>query len=551
MLKITHKNLLLSKKAALPADIKIPLTGTEEAIFSFIREATTSIPGQPTPRVAGGWVRDKLLGKMSKDIDITVEGMKGVDYANYLKQYAQNKYGPKQNVIGTIKDTEARPEQIKNLAVAFLRIYGEDVEILNLRGNEVYEEGNRNPVSTNFEATPEEDALRRDLTINSLFYNVLTGRVEDFTGQGYDDLATMTLRTPLDPDRTFKDDPLRLLRVLRFHSRYKNSKIAPEVIEAMRDPDVQKMIYRKMHDKNDPMGIVTERTAEEFRKILVGQQPEKAVRLMYETGLLQNMLNLPPEFHPLNMDQRNKHHALTVIDHTLEVLKNVNILSQEYDIDKEDRMMLNAAAIFHDIGKLDPRSHKIKPDGSVGYSGSLTRDDALTHQQSSADVFSGFAKALGLNNKEQKKIHSLVSKHMDPHAHVEDGVIPSDKQLRKFKTKNEDWFLLYIHSMADAMSKSTESDRTRTEPYQKNIQRLNDPALFPQPVGNKDLLNGKDIMSIVGLPPNPPAGMKGYIEVVKDRIQEEQFSNPNLTKEEAIKIVQNMISSGELSQYYV
>lgn len=553
MLKITLKNLYSLKTASLPDDIKLPLSGTEDAIFSFIREATAITPGSPVSRVAGGWVRDRLLGKESKDIDITVEGMKGVDFANHLKQYAQNKYGPNQNIIGTIKDTEARPEQVKNLAVAFLRIYGEDIEILNLRGNEVYEEGSRNPISTDFNATPEEDAFRRDLTINSLFYNIQTGRIEDFTGKGYDDLATMTLRTPLDPEQTFKDDPLRLLRVLRFHSRYGNSKIAPEVIQAMHNPEVQQMITKKMHDRNYPMGIVTERTAEEFRKILVGQQPEKAVRLMYESGLLQGMLNLPESFHPLSMDQMNKHHALTVIDHTLEVLKNVNQLATKYDVSKDDRMMLNAASIFHDLGKLDPRSHKNKDDGSRGYSGDPNNPEGLTHQQSSADIFGSFADSLGLNNKEKKKIHGLVLKHMDPHAHVEgDVAIPSDKQLRKFKTKNEDYFLLYLHAMADSMSKSTEPSPERTIPYEQNLQRLQDPALFPQEISQKQLLDGRKIMNIVGLPPAPPPGVpKSYINLIQDRIQDEQFNNPNITENDAIQIVQNMISSGELSQYYV
>ena len=100
--------------------------------------------------------------------------------------------------------------KFKNLAVAFLKIYGQEVEILNLRGGEVYEEGSRNPVSTRF-GTPEEDAFRRDLTINAMFYNINTQQIEDLTGHGMEDLKTMTLRTPLDPLETFQDDPLRFV----------------------------------------------------------------------------------------------------------------------------------------------------------------------------------------------------------------------------------------------------------------------------------------------------------------------------------------------------
>jgi len=88
-----------------------------------------------------------------------------------------------------------------------LKIYGQEVEILNLRGSEVYEEGSRNPVSTQL-GNPIEDAYRRDLTINTLFYNINNGEIEDFTGNGFKDLSTMTLRTPLDPIKTIKAEDI-------------------------------------------------------------------------------------------------------------------------------------------------------------------------------------------------------------------------------------------------------------------------------------------------------------------------------------------------------
>lgn len=550
---ISHK---IHKTSALPANIKIDLSPKERQIFSFIQSAVQQIPGNLTVRVAGGWVRDRLLNRPSKDIDLTVEGMKGVDFADYLKNFAIQNYGANQKVIGTIKDTEARPEQIKNLAVAFLKIFGEEIEILNLRGKEVYEEGSRNPVSTDFNATPEEDAHRRDLTINALFYNINTGRIEDFTGKGYDDLATMTLRTPLEPKATFTDDPLRLLRVLRFNSRYPNSRIAPEVLQAMSDPEVHHQIVRKILNPDDPMGIVTERTAEEFRKIMKGEQPEVALEIMYKTGLLQKMLNLPESFNPLDMDQRNLHHQQTVINHTLSVLKNMNDISKEFKLDDNQRMMMNISALFHDLGKLDPRSQLMKSDGTIGYFGDPSRPDSITHQQSSADVFSAFSKSLGLTNKEQEFIGELISSHMNPHAHVEAGDSPpTDKQLRKYIRKNPSWVFQYMHAMADSMSKTDTADPTATQPYRDNLQRLRDLAPTADSFGNlpptQDLLNGREIMSLVGLPPAPPPGLTGYINIIKERIAESIDENPNLTKEEAVQIVREMISNGELDAYRV
>jgi len=553
MCMLTIFNSLLRKEAALPPNITIDLDAREERIFSFIREACKEIPGNPTARVAGGWIRDKLLGKPSKDVDITVDIMKGVEFAEHLKQFAVKRYGAGQKVIGTIKDTEARPEQIKNLAVAFLKIFGQEVEILNLRANEVYEEGNRNPVSTEANVTAEQDAFRRDLTINSMNYNINTGRIEDFTGQGYDDLATMTLRTPLEPKKTLVDDPLRLLRVLRFHSRYSNSKISPELVEAMKDPNVQHQIVRRMHDPQEEMGIVTERTSEEFRKIMMGNQPEEAIRIMYDTGLLQKMLNLPSSFAPLEMDQRNKYHEMNVIDHTLLVLKHMNNVAQEFGLDNEQRVMMNISSLFHDLGKLDPRSHKARPDGTVGYSGDPNNPNAVNHEQASDDVFKMFAKSIGLTNKEQSTISDLVSSHMRPHNHIEDEAKPSDKQLRKYIRKNPSWVFQYMHAMADAMSKGEQPDESASQPYRDNLERIRALAPSADSFGNQspaqDVLNGKEIMQIVGLPAQPPPGLPGYINIVKERVNEARDGNPDMTQDDATLVVQQMMSSGELNAY--
>lgn len=552
MIKFFAKNII--RTAALPPDIKIQLDGVENKIMQFLRDCIASQAKPLVLRIAGGWVRDKLLGKPSKDIDITVEGMTGIEFANLAKYYAQNAFGPGQNIVGTVKDTEARPEDIKNLAVAFVRIYGQDVELLNLRGQEVYQEGSRNPVSVDMNASAEQDAFRRDLSINSLFYNINTDRIEDFTGHGYDDLSTMTLRTPLDPIQTFRDDPLRLLRVIRFYSKYSNAKIAPEVLQAMKDETVQRQIVNKMIDTNSVGAIVPERVAIEFRKIMSGQQPDKAVRILYETGLLDRMLNLPPEFHPLNMNQMNKHHKLSVIDHSIQVLRNVNDLCREYELDEDDRMKMNIASLFHDLGKLDPRSHNGKVDGERGYSGDPNNPNSLTHQQSSGDVWGRFALALKLSEEETSFIKDVVLQHMNPHAHIEGNASDAtDKQLRRYLRKNPSWFFQYIHATADAMSKQEETNQQSGIPYRQNIDRLR--GLLPgmDSYGRmspaQDLLNGQEIMRIVGLPPKPPLGMVGYIEIVKEKIREAQDENPSMTKNDAILLIQNMISAGQFSAY--
>lgn len=109
------------------------------------------------------------------------------------------------------------------------------VDLVNLRKEE-YAEDSRIPVMEF--GTPEEDALRRDLTINALFYNINEDKVEDFTKMGIEDLKNGFIRTPLEPYTTFKDDPLRILRVFRFASRY-SFKCDPEIIECVKNPEIQ------------------------------------------------------------------------------------------------------------------------------------------------------------------------------------------------------------------------------------------------------------------------------------------------------------------------
>ncbi len=542
MLKIYSKRLT----AQILPNVKIELDATESKIFNVLREASKEMPGQPVVRVAGGWIRDKLLGRNSKDIDVTVSNMTGEQFGAHLAAF------DKRRGLGAVSNISNRSaDQTENIAVGFLKIYGQEVEILNLRGKEEYVEGDRNQISTGI-GTPEDDAFRRDLTINSMFYNINTGQVEDYTGKGYEDLATMTLRTPLEPVKTFTDDPLRLLRVLRFNSRYPNAKIDIETLAAMKDPTVQFQIVRRLVNPIDTQGIVPERTADEFRKIMKGEQPEAAIRTMFHTGLLQKILGLPSEFNQLEMDQRNPHHQLNVIEHTLEVIRNTNKMAKEFELDDDQRMMMNMTALFHDLGKLDPRSHKDKPDGTRGYTGNPANPEGLTHQQSSALQWNRLAKALKLSDNETQTIHDLVKGHMNPHAHIEGAEnAATDKQLRKYIRNNPLWVFQYIHAMADAASKSKVSDADAAIPYRENLERLRELAPTADAFGKmepqQDLLKGGPIMQMVQdftgrrISPRPAEGQQSYIETIKELVRNELDANPNLSVEDATAIAQNWI----------
>lgn len=174
---------------------------------------------KPELRVTGGWVRDKLLSLTSHDIDISIDTMTGYRFGTLMQQFLEqpeSKASYDQSVLGSLAKIEKNPEKSKQLETATTKIFGLDIDLVNLR-KETYSEDSRNP--TMEFGTPEEDALRRDATVNALFYNLSTSQIEDFTGRGLHDMERKLIKTPLPPLQTFKDDPLRVLRSIRFASR--------------------------------------------------------------------------------------------------------------------------------------------------------------------------------------------------------------------------------------------------------------------------------------------------------------------------------------------
>ncbi|KAF4646929.1 CCA tRNA nucleotidyltransferase, mitochondrial, partial [Perkinsus chesapeaki] len=150
---------------------------------------------------------DKLLGKESDDIDIAVDDMSGESFAYKVKDFlATTSPNASCSSVGVVR---ANPDQSKHLETATLRVLDVSLDVNNLR-TETYTQDSRIPVVSL--GTPQEDASRRDFTINALFYNLRTAAVEDYTGKGLDDLRAGIIRTPLEPTITFQDDPLRILR---------------------------------------------------------------------------------------------------------------------------------------------------------------------------------------------------------------------------------------------------------------------------------------------------------------------------------------------------
>ncbi|KAI3404615.2 CCA1 [Candida oxycetoniae] len=231
-----------------------------------------------TLRITGGWVRDKLLGFESHDIDIAIDHQTGEEFVKGLSHYLKTHDNPELSMkhIHTIK---SNPLKSKHLETCTTKMYGIDLDFVNLRSEE-YTEDSRVPV-IEF-GTPEQDAMRRDATLNALFYNMNEKKIEDFTGTGLEDLKNGILRTPLPPIKTFLDDPLRILRLIRFASKF-NFLIDPTTLDAMMESHNQKALSTK---------ISKERIEIELRKMLVSDNPSYGLKLIHHCNLVHSLFYL-------------------------------------------------------------------------------------------------------------------------------------------------------------------------------------------------------------------------------------------------------------------
>ncbi|EGW30732.1 uncharacterized protein SPAPADRAFT_142212 [Spathaspora passalidarum NRRL Y-27907] len=225
-------------------------------------------------RITGGWVRDKLLGNESHDIDIAVNHLTGEQFAHGLSDYV-SKYQPDLD-MHTLHTIKKNPDKSKHLETCTTKLYGIDIDFVNLRSEE-YSLDSRVPV-IEF-GTPQEDALRRDATLNALFYNLNHSKIEDFTGKGLEDLHHGLLRTPLPPIQTFLDDPLRIIRLIRFASKF-NFMIEQKTLCAMKEEHNKIALSTK---------ISKERIEIELRKILTSKNPGYGLQLINYIGLARSI----------------------------------------------------------------------------------------------------------------------------------------------------------------------------------------------------------------------------------------------------------------------
>ncbi|KAG0371357.1 CCA tRNA nucleotidyltransferase, mitochondrial [Gamsiella multidivaricata] len=267
----------------VPRPLEIRLTDQEaeicKALDSVARKHEEQGGKKVQLRIAGGWVRDKLLGLSCHDLDIGIDTMMGYDFALLVNEYMESLGHGKR----TIAKIATNPEKSKHLETATMVVLGMPLDFVNLR-SEVYDDASRIPTGITF-GTPSEDAYRRDITINALFYNIHTHTVEDFTGKGLEDLKNGLIRTPLEAFETFWQDPLRVMRCIRFASRFQ-FRIAEDAKQAILDARIKHALRTK---------ISKERIGAELDKMIDdGAGRSTAIQLLHELDLY-DVVFAPPE----------------------------------------------------------------------------------------------------------------------------------------------------------------------------------------------------------------------------------------------------------------
>lgn len=226
---------------------KIALSVKEKELLTVIKNAlnANSSTREEPLRIAGGWVRDKLLGLEPGDLDLALEKISGEELATSVCSYL---YSNEESAEVWKKRITLNPEQSKHLSSVKFRILGLEIDANRMRKEIYMDSDSRIPIVE--PGTPLEDALRRDFTINALYYNVQSEEIEDFTKCGILDLfERRIIRTCQDPEKSFKEDPLRIFRCVRFASRFEFN-IHQKIIEFLNDDQARKeldeLIIRKV-----------------------------------------------------------------------------------------------------------------------------------------------------------------------------------------------------------------------------------------------------------------------------------------------------------------
>lgn len=403
--------------------------------------------------LVGGFVRDIILKRKREEMDFLIVG-NGPEFA---KEFA-NELGISEVIT------------YKNFGTAHFKYGNYSLEFVGAR-KESYKRNSRNPKVT--PGTLDDDINRRDFTINTLAISLndetFGNLIDKFNG--LEDIKNKIIRTPLDPFKTFDDDPLRIMRAFRFAAQL-NFTIEEKTLEAA----------RKMCER---LKIISqERITDEFLKILSSPKPSIGLKLMYENEVMKIVF---PEIHNLGgVEQRNDYHHKDVFYHTCIVVDNVAAVS--------DNLWLRFAALVHDIAK--PKTKKFIEGIGWTFHG---------HEELGARMMKNIFTKMKLPFTKLPYVEKLVRLHLRPIALAEDSV--TDSAIRRLAAAaGEDLDDLITLCRADVTSKNLEKVNRYLENYEIVMQKVRDVQERDKLRAFQSPVRGDVIMKVCNIPPSKLVG---------------------------------------------
>ncbi|MCF8413614.1 MAG: CCA tRNA nucleotidyltransferase [Melioribacteraceae bacterium] len=410
--------------------------------------------------IVGGFVRDVVLDRARSEIDFLVVG----DGIKFAKNIA--------NFLGADNFSV-----FKNFGTAHFNYKGIDFEFVGAR-KESYNHDSRNPIIE--KGTFEDDIRRRDFTINTLAISLNQGSYGEIIDsfQGEVDINNKIIRTPLDPEQTFDDDPLRIMRAFRFAAQL-NFELDSSLITAA----------EKFRDR---LKIISqERITDEFLKILASDNPSYGLKLMFDTKVLEIVF---PEISNLSgLDQRKDYHHKDVFLHTLKVIDNI--------LPNTENVWLRFAALVHDIAK--PQTKRFVEGIGWTFHG---------HEELGARMMKRIFRRMKLPFSKLDYIEKLVRLHLRPIALVNEEV--TDSAIRRFiVSAGEDLDDLITLCRADITSKSEVKVQKYLSNYERVMKRVKEVEEKDELRAFQSPVRGEEIMEVCKIPPSKKVGeIKSAIE---------------------------------------
>jgi poly(A) polymerase len=409
---------------------------TEAQLLDLLKRAASQVGVKAW--IVGGYVRDKLLSRPHFDLDLVVEDGDALELA---RRFAELAGAPP-------------PVTFERFGTAQVTVPGRLVEFVTARAESYAAESRKPDVRR---ATLEEDLRRRDFTVNALLMD-LEGNVHDPLG-GRKDLEAKLLRTPTDPKRTFTDDPLRMLRGIRFAAEL-GFELAPEIPRTM----------HQLSSRLSPPVVSIEREAEELRKMLSSPRPKLALELLDQTGLMQVVL---PEIAACKGVAQTGYHTHDVFGHTV-----LAVQATPPDL------VLRLAALFHDVGK--PKT--AKGDGTF-----------IGHEEVGAQIAKAALERLRFSQKEVDLVTHLVRLHLRPVFYKSEWTDGAVRRLARDAGPQLERLMLLARADIGA---SAYPEPEKLDELQERLERVR----AERPSRLEPLITGDEIMRVRRIGPGPEVG---------------------------------------------